>query len=59
MATQESEKFQGKVELSVVGMNDALQAIAELSSRKGLCDCRSMRQKKVAVACLCVGLSPM
>ena len=44
-------------ELSVAGMNAALQAIGELSSRKGLCDCRFMRQKKVA--CPCIGLSPM
>ena len=42
--------------LSVAGLNDALQAIGELSSRKGLCDCRFMRKK---VARLCVGLSPM
>ena len=44
-------------ELSVAGMNDVLQAIGELSSRKRVCDCRFMGQKKVA--CPCVGLSPM
>ena len=42
-------------ECSVAGMNDAMQAIGELISRKGLRDCRSMRQKRVA--CPCVGLS--
>ena len=57
MASQGSEKFQGKAELSVAGMNDTLQAIRELSSRKPVCDCRSMGQKKIA--CPCVGLSPM
>ena len=36
---------------------EALQAIGELSSRKRVCDCRSMGQKKVA--CPCVELSLM